>query len=253
MLSWLFVFLVKKSIVVKYLIIQSIFLLISLLIVYYAPWLLLFSFILKIRLPPIHIWGLNFIPFLGTDIFIFITTLHKLVPVLIFSRLVLTISQIGLMTLLVLLSVVLIYQSSGVITILFYSSRVNTLLISLSRTLGVIFLVQYWFIYSSLLTAVLTSLFRKYKLIILKQNYLRGGLWLTLAGLPPFSIFFIKVSIILSLIKISFIIRSLIILRAVIVLRSYYLVTHSIIRTISFNKETKIFILLSRVSFVFLI
>jgi len=106
---------------------------------------------------------------------------------------------------------------------------VHRVFIAIRNSLSIGFILFYWLIYRFILTFILFL----FCLPLLKQSYLRQRFfssycWLMMSGLPPFTIFWLKVFILSWIIfNIGILVSSFIILTRVFALSAYYRTWHS--------------------------
>jgi len=191
-LSWLFVMLISPSTVMKYLVIQAYFIILGLLGVLWMPLFLVLRLFLKIGLPPMHVWFLKLSVLMGKWVFIFFSTLHKLLPLLLLGRCFMT--RYLLTRIILLVSTRLIYQIFEFLFIIMTSSMVHRGWILLGIQLNLKTGLVYWTIYSLVFLFLLrtlsyNSMFRRG----VEQSTNTGIAWLAVSGIPPFIIFWIKV------------------------------------------------------------
>lgn len=193
--SWILSILLKAPL--KYLVIQRIFLPIGVIGLIYNYFVWSMSLLYKIGLPPFHLWLVKIIQEVSISLFLFIRTLHKLVPIfvmLIFLRNELVILIISVFSAIFLLII------SSFLLILIYSSFLHSGWILLAGYSKIIFSLVYWSVYSLvliLLVRVITTRFRS-----LLFFYLRLAViifLLILSGIPPFTMFWIKVIVLINL------------------------------------------------------
>ena len=134
-LSWVFILLSSfhnKSIVIKYMVIQSFFVFIRVLGCYYNLLLFLIRLFIKISIPPFHGWLLKIIKDLSLNLLLFLVTIHKFIPILILASLI----SLELVILLMVLIVLIIPSTIKLEVVLLLSSFSHTLWASISFHVG---------------------------------------------------------------------------------------------------------------------
>jgi len=195
LLSWAFALLLDKWIL-KYLVVQSYFILLRIVGSIIRALLLLLRGLLKMGMPPFHGWLLPIIRIVRKEVFIFITTLHKLLPIMFLLLLVFIFNRRHLIILVLLsLRVLLLGASVRFVLIITFSSFVHSGWILLGALVRTGFVLFYWGTYLTL----------SFVLLRIKQNLLRqrvshrviqAAYWLILSGLPPFTIFWLKTQVV---------------------------------------------------------
>jgi len=155
-LSWLFVILMSPFTTMKYLVIQAYFMILGLLGVFWVPLLLIFRLFLKIGLPPTHIWFLKLSVLIRKWVFIFFSTLHKLLPLLLLGRLFM--SSYLLTRMILLVSTRLIYQVFEFLFVIMTSSIVHRGWILLGLQFNLKTGLAYWIIYSLVFLLLLITI-----------------------------------------------------------------------------------------------
>jgi len=186
----------------NYLIVQRYFLILGLCRMLYSPILLILRIFLKLGLPPFHMWFIRIARVLKKEVFIFIMTLHKILPIVFLRKFLMSYQRIVLISSVFLLIGLMLLSRRILFNTVVFSSIVHRIWIALSITLSKGFILFYWMFYSSLLS-LLVILFT---LPLLKQSYLTqrllsGKSWLLIYGIPPFIIFWIKVYLLIWLIQ----------------------------------------------------
>jgi len=172
-----------------YLVVQSYFLLLGLLGLHWRRLVLILSVLLKIGIPPIHRWLLKIRAALNISIFLFLITLHKLLPVLFLSKLMLMRKLWAILVILV-FTRVMVANSSRVMPTLIFSSFVHRAWMAISGILRIGFLLFYWRLYRILRGLLLSSLtLKRAGELFLGQSRVSSITWLVLSGLPPFLVF----------------------------------------------------------------
>jgi len=225
LLSWILAVVIPISISLKYLIIQGYFIFLGLIgLLWYTP-ALVFRLLLKVGLPPFHLWFFSISFYLYKNIFTFFITIHKLIPLFLIRK-VSTFIVYFIGAILV-SSGVLLFQVSDFLYTFISSSLLHTgwiiLAILLSNKVGLI----YWLLYSLLIIIMISILvFKTIALLSLEQSSLISLSWLILSGVPPFTIFWLKLSILYLAMWFNFRIILLLILTSVLALSSYFRAFH---------------------------
>lgn len=201
-LSWLFV-IIAKQVAFKYLIVQPFFLVIGLVRLSWWNRALIIRLLLKLGVPPFHVWAVHVLRYLNKRIFVFITTLHKVVPILLIVKL----WGYYLVTPVLLLSVLtlsLILQSRGLFIVITFSSILHRGWIILRGGISIGFYWIYLISYVSLVFGLFSSLSIDSVLFGGSSQRLAASLyWLVLSGIPPFVMFWLKLFIIRALLRLS--------------------------------------------------
>jgi NADH:ubiquinone oxidoreductase subunit 2 (subunit N) len=195
MLSWLFVTIIPMSYSLSYLIIQRYFLVIRIIRLLWIKEMLVACFLLKLGLPPFHMWFIRILRALSNKVFLFASTVHKILP-LFFIRKMMNLSTLLLRVSIIILTRVYLLESRSLFPTLVFSSITHTVWIIMRGVIRVGFILIYFIFYSVVLCLLLVN----YSSPKLNQTYLTSKLagnlrWLTISGIPPFVIFWVKVSI----------------------------------------------------------
>jgi len=228
LLSWLFVILLPSTSTLNYLIIQSYFLIAGLFRVIVLPFLLIVRFLLKLGLPPFHIWFIRISRTLNKFSFSFIITIHKLLPILFLRKVLLRLFSFTIMYFRLFITGVALIRASTLFFTLIFSSIVHTIWIRFRVLLRKSFLVFYWILYRILFLILISLItFMKLEQSLLIQRRFTSKCWLLMSGIPPFIIFWIKVYLLIWLLsRVGFFMRFLIMLVRVFALTSYYRTWH---------------------------
>jgi len=194
-LSWVFVILLPIILSLRYLIIQRYFLILSLFGIVFLKELLPLCFLLKLGLPPLHLWFIRIARLLRNNVFLFITTIHKLLPIFLMRKMFFSLFSVVRFSLLLGLLGRSLIEASTLLNTLLYSSIVHSVWMVLRVLVRKRFILLYFFIYFLVRGLLLTSIFTS----LLRQNYMAYGFvrrvrWLLLSGLPPFTVFWLKVT-----------------------------------------------------------
>lgn len=238
-LSWVFTVLMSPFLAIKYLIMQAYFIVLSLVGLLWAPLFLVLGFLLKVGLPPMHIWFMKISFFMKKWVFLIFSTLHKLLPLFLLGRLFL----LGGYFLGVLLLVAgrLIFQVFELFFILITSSIVHRSWTLLGIQYRLKLSLTYWVLYSLVFFTFLSTI---HFLILFKRGVEQSSstsiMWLILSGLPPFVIFWLKVWIFLFIVQVRVGLRLVLITISILALTSYFRAFHVGLRLAFFSDATKI-------------
>lgn len=204
--------------------------------------------LLKLGLPPLHLWFIRLARVIKLKPFMFIITLHKMLPVLILRKAISTYLSTILGLSLIIFSSLTLFSSGVIFLTIIYSSIIHNLWMILRRRCSLGMVLLYWRVYSITFISLVWSLLPT-KLVTSRLNQSNRSrlCWLLLSGLPPFLVFWLKVHV-LSAILVSFgvLIRIFLIRIRVLAMRSYYRVWHfsdTLIR-IKKKESSLIFVLL---------
>jgi len=150
----------------------------------------------KLALPPFISWGVDIINWIGSTELIVFLTVQKIGLII----LLVNFNIIWLVGLLVVGSVLIVINSSSVISILFVSSLVHRVWIIVRRFQSLILLTLYFIVYSILLLILLNLTFESIKITV---KFEFAIIMLVLRGLPPFLVFYFKWLILSYLISLS--------------------------------------------------
>lgn len=228
LLSWLFVILVPNTSTLNYLLVQRYFLILGIARILFLPSLLIIVFLLKLGIPPFHIWFIKIARVLNKNRFSFIITLHKLIPILFLSKVIFRIISFIIIWLrLIVVGLALISRRTLFFTLI-YSSIVHSIWIILSIILSKGFVLFYWVIYRSLLVILVSLInFIKIENSYLTQRVFLSKCWLLMSGIPPFLLFWFKVYLLVWIIYLfGLFIRVVVITVRVFALTSYYRTWH---------------------------
>lgn len=242
MLSWVFTILIPSLLAIKYLIIQAYFIVLRLLGLLWAPLLLVLGLILKVGLPPIHIWFIKLSFFMKKWIFLIFSTLHKLLPLFLLGRLFLLGSY--LLGALLLVAGRLIFQVFELFLILVTSSIVHRRWTLLRIQYRLKLSLTYWVLYSLVFFTFLSTI--HFSMLFkrgVEQSTSTSVIWLVLSGLPPFVIFWLKVWIFLLIVQVRIGLRLVLIFISVLALTSYFRAFHVSLRLTFFSNTLKMFVM----------
>lgn len=227
-LSWLFVVIIPNVSTLNYLIIQRNFFIIRLCRVLFIPFLLIISFLLKLGIPPFHIWFIRVSGYFNKKIFSFMITVHKLIPILILRKVMFRYLCFVVLSLRLIIVGVSLISSRTLFFTLLFSSIVHTTWIVFSMVLRKSFVLFYWIIYNLLFILLITLMTSIYvSQSFLYQRLILSKCWLLISGIPPFIIFWLKVYVLLWFIyTVGIFIRLFIIFVRVFALTAYYRTWH---------------------------
>jgi len=246
-LSWVFTILMPPFLGIKYLIIQAYFIMLSLVGLLWTPLLLVLGLVLKVGLPPIHIWFIKLSFFMKKWVFLIFSTLHKLLPLFLLGRLFLLGSYLSGVLLLV--AGGLIFQVSELFFILVTSSIVHRRWTLLRIQYRLKLSLTYWVLYSLVFFLLLGTIhfFTLFKRGV-EQSSSTSVMWLVLSGLPPFIMFWLKVWIFLFVVQVRVGLRLILIFISVLALTSYFRAFHVRLRLTFFSGALKM--LVTRIFFL---
>jgi len=212
----------------NYLVIQRYFLILRLvrILVFYP--ILVVRILIKLGLPPFHLWFVRLSRVLSKRGFAFIITLHKLLPIFLLAKILLTyISFLVFLRRIIIVGTSLSIRRTLFFTLTF-SSIIHRAWIVLRVLIRKGFLLFYWFSYRGLLIILIRVLsLTKLNQAAIIQRRLTRKIWLLMSGIPPFIIFWLKVHIVIWFsFSLGFFFRIFIILVRVFALTSYYRTWH---------------------------
>lgn len=224
LLSWVFIILLVLDIALKYLLIQRYFLLGAIAALIWIPigipWILL----IKIGLPPFHVWLITIAFYIRAWVFTFSITWHKFYPLFLLRETAGLKTKVNFGLVIILLSAVLMYNGNSLYPVLIFSSMSHRgwIVISLLSRKGFtrIYLLVYIAIFYALVISLDTIVDLQY--CLLNQRTQRRLVWLLLRGLPPFTLFWLKVTAVCVVGVMRVLAGTLILVAAVLVLSVYY-------------------------------
>jgi hypothetical protein len=241
-LSWVFTILMSPFLAIKYLIMQAYFIVLSLVGLLWAPLLLVVGLLLKVGLPPVHVWFMKLSFFMKKWVFLIFSTLHKLLPLFLLGRLFLLGNY--LLGTLLLLAGRLIFQIFELFFILVTSSIVHRRWTLLRIQYRLKLSLTYWILYSLVFFTFLSTI---HFIILFKrgveQSSSTSAMWLILSGLPPFVIFWLKVWIFFFIVQIRVGLRLVLIFISVVALTSYFRAFHIGLRLTFFSSVLKMLVI----------
>jgi len=226
LISWVFALLVGRN-AIKYLLVQSLFFVLTITGVLLLPMVILFGIMFKLGLPPFHLWFVSFNRLLNKKVFIMASTLHKLFPLAFMCKA--AILGIGLLVGVLILTLRRLLLSSfrSLFHVLIFSSLVHSRWIFLRGVMVLGLLLVYWGLYTLTNILLVFGFFRK---TLFRNERLQASrsslLWLVLSGIPPFQFFWLKVIVVSLIVSWRVVWRVVIILSAVLGLVAYYHVFH---------------------------
>lgn len=218
-LSWVFIFLIEFKEQFKYLVVQAVFLLSSLVFVLIKlEYIILLRFLLKLGLPPLHLWVLSLLNNLKWQTLAFMFTFHKFLSLIALSYLV----NIGMFMvfLLLVLARMFIVKQTTLLLVLVYSSIVHSNWILIRLAVGTWFFVIYWSAYSILRWAVFQKVNPKFYPDSGNQPSV-GIALIILSGMPPFMVFFLKLGMVVQFILVRLFLGILALISAILGLIAY--------------------------------
>lgn len=236
-LSWIFSLLIR-SLSLKYLLVQRYFLLVRVIGALWRPSVIFLAIFLKVGLPPFQLWFIHIRSLLKKWEFYFFVSVHKLFPLFILGKILLG----GFWSLSILMAIwvvgFLITQIRRFFNIIVASSLLHSVWLVLGVRFSPSIMIFYWTLYSILIGRIFfTITFTMPWLNLTNQRIVVRLLWLVISGLPPFTLFVLKVSVLRTLILIRGLVRLLVILISVVSLAFYYRAFHL---TIPLRKTSKI-------------
>jgi len=222
-LSWVLLVIIRLTIIFKYLLIQTIFILVSLLSIVLWTNGVLGALILKIRVPPMHLWFISILTNIRRHVFMFMITFHKVLPIFLLSKLVrnflLIIGGLIILTNYLRLSQVRFYY------IIRFSSFIHTTSTIMISLINSWLACLYWLFYSCIFWLIFWQF--SYRLIDFNFSVMTGLCILVLSGMPPFLIFWFKINIFYWVLRFSWLLRYLVRIRFVLVFTAYLRVYYS--------------------------
>jgi len=233
---------IPVTITIKYLVIQTYFIILSLIGLLWLPVLLMLGFFLKIGLPPIHIWFIKLTFFIKKTLFFIFSTIHKLFPLLLLGSLL--IRRRFLLWVLLLVAGRLIFQLFDFFLIILTSSIVHSRWTLLAILFNYKIGLAYWILYSLVFLIFLKTI---YFFLLFKRSVEQSSstaiAWLILSGLPPFVMFWLKLWIFIILIQVRENLRLIIIIISVLALTSYFRAFHVRLGLTYFSSSLRLFFL----------
>jgi NADH:ubiquinone oxidoreductase subunit 2 (subunit N) len=200
------------------------------------------GFVLKVGLPPMHIWFIKLSFFMEKWVFLVFSTLHKLLPLFLLGRLLLLGSYLS--GILLLVAGRLIFQVFELFFILITSSIVHRRWTLLRIQYRLKLSLTYWVLYSLVFFTFLSTL--HFSILFkrgVEQSSSTSVMWLVLSGLPPFIMFWLKVWIFLLIVQVRVSLRLALILISVLALTSYFRAFHVSLRLTFFSGTLRILVM----------
>lgn len=224
-LSWRFTLILTSSLIIKYLIIQRYFIILSLIGLTNIPRILMLALIIKLGFPPYHLWMIALFTKVTAFVIRFAITIHKWLPLIVIGRYFSVINSFSIVLICIIKGILLI-SVQNIVVIFIFSSIVHSAWLLVAYKLRISFILIYLVLYNLLYTLLVSSTRSYTKISRTFQRSSTSFLWLIISGIPPLLLFFIKLSLLTLLIEFRALIRSILIIVAVINLVSYYRVFH---------------------------
>lgn len=227
-LSWLFIQFIPIWRVLKYLFLQRVFFVFVIISTIRIKPFLLIRLLLKMGIPPFHLWVIRLMLEIELVSFRIILTLHKFLPTLLLTKVLKELILVFLLRLILISLSVLISNLGNILIVLVLSSILHTLWIRFGGIMRLRIVCIYWLGYRILLILILKSINLDYIIYtLINQRILSNLIWLFLSGIPPFTMFWLKSHIVTVIISsVGIIIRIRIVFGRVLALRAYYRVWH---------------------------
>jgi len=223
-LSWIFILIISLDLRFSYLIIQGYFFLWRLVFLIIGRFRgLLLTFLFKIGLPPFQRWMLHIFPSLDKRNFWFISSLHKILPIILLIWLFSGLLLLYLVVIIMVTAILLRFHRTSILFVIRFSSMSHTgwmLRISMLRIGALIKYILCYYILFFLFIAFLqgswvtTAAFSQRRILRLT--------WLVMSGIPPFLIFWLKAKVIIGIILLDLLLRVLLLISVVILILIYY-------------------------------
>lgn len=232
LLSWRLVLIIEKVFALKYLIVQRIFLFIGIYGALFRGLVLILAIFIKMGLPPFHFWFVVLARYFKKWIFFVILTLHKLLPILLLTKIILIRILNWTVQAILMVRGISILQVRGILFVFLVSSLVHSGWLLLRGVLSLRLVLFYWVNYS-ILIMVFLDIFKRslLKCLDVIQTRYRSIMWLVLSGIPPFTMFWLKLNIFIYLRLILGLYSLVAIIVSVIRISSYYRAYHLSLRT----------------------
>jgi len=236
-LSWIFIKLLPPWRLIKYLILQRIVFIALIRLRLWVKSILLVGVFIKVGLPPFHLWIIRLLKEVKYYAFIFLSTLHKLVPLVILMKLIVLTRVFIVCVGSAFLISILVSNIGNILGVLILSSIIHNFWMVFRLSLSLI--LFYWTVYSFLLYSIVTVL--EGWIFTHSQNTFSEWVWLLFRGIPPFTVFWLKRYVVSALIlNTRRILLVFITFFSVLALSAYYRVWHfsSLLLTHSIRKGT---------------
>jgi len=247
-LSWIFSLLIS-SLSLKYLLVQRYFLLVRVMGALWRPSVIFLAIFLKVGLPPFQLWFIHISSLLKKWEFYFFVSVHKVFPLFILGKILL--GGFWSLSSLVAIWIVgfLIIQIRRFFNIIIASSLLHSVWLILGVRFSPRIIIFYWGLYSFLIGRIFYVItFRLPWLNLSNQRMIVRLIWLVISGLPPFTLFLLKISILRTLVLIRGLVRLMVILISVISLAFYYRAFHLTLplrKTLKMNRWFPLIVLFS--------
>lgn len=196
LLSWLFSSLMRLR-ALKYLLVQSYFVFLLIILVLALPGAVWFCFLLKSGLPPLHAWFFYISFNLTVLMFLVFSTFHKILPLAFLSKSLM--GQTPIVALLYIMASILLFQVSIFYYVIFCSSLVHRRWILFSFFNRTYFFLMYVGLYIIFMVSLLARLgLFNFLFLTVSQSSYSSIVWLVISGMPPFSFFWLKSFIVFS-------------------------------------------------------
>lgn len=237
-LSWIFSVLLSSSLSLKYFLIQSLFLLGRLVsVLSFNKHILILFFLLKLGLPPFHLWFFNLSLNIKKWVFLFFSSLHKRAPLMIIRRIVLP--NFFLLFFIVIVTIVFILEAGDLFIILLLSSVSHSRWMIFRNLIRRKLFFLYFVLYTIVLYFLILCFFYYFIFRGLEQDSAIRFLWLVISGLPPFRIFWLKVCVVSFFLEISFLGRLALLIVSIVRLFTYYRIFHLSLSSNYFRRKRK--------------
>lgn len=249
-LSWVFSLLLNEA-VFKYLSLQRLFLFIGIVSILFRPLVFVVALLFKIGIPPFHLWVFNISYLINKNTFLILTTLHKLFPLFFLSKVIFLKTFIIIINTIIFLFILLFLQYKNMLLVMTLSSFTHSIWLLVCGILKLSLILVYWVFYSAFYTIMLYS----FSVKVIKysdetQSSFSSIIWLIMSGFPPFTIFWLKITLFVMLLIYRIISRYFTILVSVIRIVAYYRIFNlSLIGTFIYKK---LFLLYIFFPFIFL-
>ena len=145
-----------KAVALKYLMLQRVFLFVGIFGVFLRASILILALLVKIGLPPFHLWIIVLLRYFKKLLFFITLTLHKLLPIFLLSKILNVFYSVPLQ-LLLLTSGAAILQRRGIFFVILASSLIHSGWLLLRNLLSFRLTILYWASYSFLIFLFLMS------------------------------------------------------------------------------------------------
>ncbi len=152
---------------------------------------------LKLGLPPFHFWFISFSIMLSNIVFLFMTTIHKLLPYFILGKSLLFLRGIRINMLILIRIRIILFQSRSFFLILAFSSLIHRIWITVRLLVRKAFSIAYWGLYRIVIVTLLQpfSISRLLNLFLSQASLIKLS-WIVLSGMPPLRLFWLKTNLV---------------------------------------------------------